>query len=106
MTTPHRVCFQLQVRPDLLDEYLQRHSPVWPEMLAEIAAAGRRNYSLFLGESEPAEEPPPPHAVRAMADAPAIAVNAPRFQSCAVVSFISSSLDGRAALITHLKRFR
>lgn len=50
MTTPHRICFQLQVRPDLLDEYLQRHSPVWPEMLTEIAAAGRRNYSLFLGD--------------------------------------------------------
>ena len=46
-----RVCFQLQVRPELLDEYLARHAPVWPEMLAEIAAAGRRNYSLFLGEN-------------------------------------------------------
>jgi len=45
-----RVCFQLQVKPELLDEYLRRHSPVWPEMLDEIAAAGRRNYSLFLGE--------------------------------------------------------
>lgn len=44
-----RVAFQLQVRPELLDEYLERHSPVRPEMLAEIAAAGRRNYSLFLG---------------------------------------------------------
>ncbi len=43
-----RVGFQLQVRPELLDEYLERHSPVWPEMLAEIAAAGRRDYSLFL----------------------------------------------------------
>jgi len=50
MTTPTRVCFQLQVAPALLDEYIQRHTPVWPEMLAEIAAAGRRNYSLFLGD--------------------------------------------------------
>lgn len=50
MTTPSRICFQLQVRPELLDEYLARHSPVWPEMLAEIAASGRRNYSLFLGD--------------------------------------------------------
>lgn len=49
MTTT-RHCFQLQVRPELLDEYLARHAPVWPEMLAEIAAAGRRDYSLFLGE--------------------------------------------------------
>lgn len=50
MTAATRVCFQLQVRPELLDEYVHRHSPVWPEMLAEIAAAGRRNYSLFLGD--------------------------------------------------------
>ncbi|WP_309127468.1 L-rhamnose mutarotase [Microbacterium sp.] len=46
-----RHCFQLRVRPELVDEYLARHTPVWPEMLAEIAAAGRRNYSLFLGEN-------------------------------------------------------
>ena len=50
MTSPTRVCFRLQVRPEMLDEYLARHSPVWPEMLAEIAASGRRNYSLFLGD--------------------------------------------------------
>jgi L-rhamnose mutarotase len=47
----NRICFQLQVKTELLDEYLERHSAVWPEMLAEIAAAGRRNYSLFLGEA-------------------------------------------------------
>ena len=45
-----RVGFQLRIRPELLDEYLARHSPVRPEMLAEIARAGRRNYSLFLAE--------------------------------------------------------
>ena len=49
-TAPKRVCFQLQVRPELLDEYIERHTPVVPEMLAEIAAAGRRNYSLFLAD--------------------------------------------------------
>lgn len=45
-----RVAFQLTVRPELIEQYIERHSPVWPEMLAEIAAAGRRNYSIFLGE--------------------------------------------------------
>ena len=50
-TATTRVCFQLLVRPELLDEYIARHTPVWPEMLAEIAAAGRRNYSLFLGDA-------------------------------------------------------
>ncbi|MBP2436642.1 L-rhamnose mutarotase [Microbacterium amylolyticum] len=50
MTTsgsPQRVLFRLRVKPEMLDEYLRRHDPVWPEMLAEIAASGRRNYSIF-----------------------------------------------------------
>ncbi len=42
-----RYCFQLQVRPDRLDEYKQRHRTVWPEMLQALAATGWRNYSLF-----------------------------------------------------------
>ena len=45
-----RHCFELRIRPELLDDYIARHTPVRPEMLAEIAAAGRRNYSLFLAE--------------------------------------------------------
>jgi L-rhamnose mutarotase len=43
-----RVCFQLQVRPDRLEEYRERHRSVWPEMLAALRDAGWRNYSLFL----------------------------------------------------------
>ena len=43
-----RVCFQLQVNPERLDEYRERHAAVWPSMLEAIAASGRRNYSLFL----------------------------------------------------------
>lgn len=50
MQAPTRVCFELRIRLELLDEYVARHSPVWPEMLAEIAASGRRNYSLFLAD--------------------------------------------------------
>lgn len=53
MTSPAattRVCFELRIKPELLDEYVARHTPVRPEMLAEIAASGRRNYSLFLAE--------------------------------------------------------
>jgi L-rhamnose mutarotase len=46
-TMSQRVCFTLRVRPELLDEYIARHSPVWPEMLREIAASGRRAYSIF-----------------------------------------------------------
>jgi L-rhamnose mutarotase len=46
-----RICFQLQVRPDRLDEYRERHAAVWPEMLEALSAAGWRNYSLFLSGS-------------------------------------------------------
>ncbi|HEY0247323.1 MAG TPA: L-rhamnose mutarotase [Gryllotalpicola sp.] len=44
-----RVCFQLRVRADRLAEYRERHAAVWPEMLREIAASGRTDYSIFLG---------------------------------------------------------
>ena len=43
-----RVCFQLQVRPDRLDEYRERHLAVWPEMLEALRETGWQNYSLFL----------------------------------------------------------
>jgi L-rhamnose mutarotase len=46
--TTERVCFQLQVDPDRLAEYRERHAAVWPDMLRAIEASGRRNYSLFL----------------------------------------------------------
>ena len=45
-----RVCFRLQVAVEHLDAYRARHAAVWPAMLRAIAAAGRRNYSLFLDE--------------------------------------------------------
>jgi L-rhamnose mutarotase len=43
-----RVCFQLQVRPDRMDEYVARHRVVWPDMLRALKSAGWHNYSLFL----------------------------------------------------------
>ena len=45
-----RVCFQLQVRPDRLDDYRTRHAAVWPEMLRALHETGWHNYSLFLRE--------------------------------------------------------
>ena len=44
----HRVCFQLQVRPERIAEYRQRHAAVWPEMLRALKDTGWKNYSLFL----------------------------------------------------------
>lgn len=44
----NRVCFCLQVKAGLLEEYKRRHETVWPEMLDALRTAGWRNYSLFL----------------------------------------------------------
>ncbi|GAA1806543.1 L-rhamnose mutarotase [Luedemannella flava] len=43
-----RVCFTLQVRPEMLEEYRRRHAEVWPEMLAALRDTGWHDYSLFL----------------------------------------------------------
>lgn len=43
-----RVCFQLRVKKDRLDEYKARHREVWPEMLDALRKTGWKNYSLFL----------------------------------------------------------
>jgi L-rhamnose mutarotase len=45
-----RVCFQLQVKPERIEEYKARHAEVWPEMLRALADSGWHNYSLFLGK--------------------------------------------------------
>lgn len=48
MSEMRRYCIQLQVRPDRLAEYVERHATVWPEMLHALKASGWHNYSLFL----------------------------------------------------------
>ena len=45
-----RICFVLQVKPERLEEYKERHRHVWPEMLAALRETGWGNYSLFLRE--------------------------------------------------------
>jgi len=45
-----RVCFLLKVRSDRIEEYRERHREVWPELRAELSAAGWHNYSIFLRE--------------------------------------------------------
>ena len=40
----------IQVKPERLEEYKERHAEVWPEMLAALAETGWHNYSLFLRE--------------------------------------------------------
>ena len=43
-----RVCFLLQVRPERIEEYKERHRAVWPEMQAALRETGWTNYSLFF----------------------------------------------------------
>lgn len=43
-----RYCFLLQVRPERIAEYRDRHRSVWPEMLAALRDTGWRRYSLHL----------------------------------------------------------
>ena len=50
MAQHKRVCFQLRVKKDRMDEYKARHREVWPEMLDALRRTGWTNYSLFLRE--------------------------------------------------------
>ncbi|SDC90041.1 L-rhamnose mutarotase [Geodermatophilus telluris] len=43
-----RAVFTLQVRPERLAEYRERHAVVWPDMLRALRDAGWRDYQLFL----------------------------------------------------------
>ncbi|CAA9556843.1 MAG: hypothetical protein AVDCRST_MAG73-3347 [uncultured Thermomicrobiales bacterium] len=47
-----RVAFRLWVRPDRLQEYKRLHREVWPDLLADMRAAGIRNYSIFADGAE------------------------------------------------------
>ena len=42
-----RSAFVLDVRPEQMDEYVQAHRDVWPEMLDALRSVGIRNYTIF-----------------------------------------------------------
>lgn len=42
-----RIAFLMRIQPGTENEYERRHRSVWPEMLAELKAAGCHNYSIF-----------------------------------------------------------
>ena len=42
-----RTGFVLRVRPEKIDEYVEAHANVWPEMLEALSSAGIRNYTIF-----------------------------------------------------------
>jgi L-rhamnose mutarotase len=43
-----RIGFVMHLLPGAEPDYRLRHAAVWPEMLAELKAAGASNYSIFL----------------------------------------------------------
>ena len=47
-----RSAFVLRVRPDKIDEYVDAHRDVWPELLAALTEAGIRNYTIFRHGNE------------------------------------------------------
>ncbi len=47
-----RIAFRLRVKPEKLAEYIEIHARVWPELLADMRAAGYRNYSIFADGPE------------------------------------------------------
>ncbi len=42
-----RLCFTFETHPGTATEYKRRHDEIWPELVADIKAAGQSNYSLF-----------------------------------------------------------
>jgi L-rhamnose mutarotase len=47
-----RSAFVLRVRPECVDEYVEAHRAVWPEMLEALKGAGIRNYTIFRAGNE------------------------------------------------------
>ena len=43
-----RVGFEMKIRPEMVDEYKQRHDDIWPEMSDALRRTGWRNYTIFF----------------------------------------------------------
>jgi L-rhamnose mutarotase len=47
-----RIGFRLQLKVGRLDEYVEHHKNVWPEMLQALRNTGWTNYSLYLDRTD------------------------------------------------------
>jgi L-rhamnose mutarotase len=45
-----RHAFKMKLKPGVAAEYKKRHDDIWPELAAELKAAGVSDYSIFLDE--------------------------------------------------------
>ncbi len=43
-----RHAFKIQMKPGGVAEYKKRHDEIWPELAAQLKAAGISDYSIFL----------------------------------------------------------
>ena len=46
-----RAAFTMKLKPGFEAEYKRRHDQIWPELVAELQAAGVSDYSIYLDES-------------------------------------------------------
>jgi L-rhamnose mutarotase len=46
-----RMAFKMKLKPGAAAEYQRRHDELWPELAAELRAAGISDYSIFLDEA-------------------------------------------------------
>ena len=47
-----RIGFTMRILDGRVDEYVSRHEAVWPELLADLTAAGVRTYSIFRRDQD------------------------------------------------------
>ena len=45
-----RKSFLIQAKKEMSDEYVKRHTPIWPELQITLKDFGVSNYSIFLHE--------------------------------------------------------
>jgi L-rhamnose mutarotase len=45
-----RHAFKMKLKPGVVAEYKKRHDELWPELAAELKAAGISDYSIFFDE--------------------------------------------------------
>lgn len=46
-----RFAFKMKMTPGMKEEYIKRHSQIWPEITELIKKSGVSDYSIFLDES-------------------------------------------------------
>jgi L-rhamnose mutarotase len=45
-----RHAFKMELKPGAVSEYKKRHDEIWPELAAELKAAGISDYAIYLDE--------------------------------------------------------